>query len=674
MPVNIKPNHSEDQQPDSVSSKINAKLCEKYASLESVESYATKVGHRKKLAPTAKKRRKKYSHETSETKSFSRIQSFEFEEPTTEGKDRPNCILSFSDPFNIKHRIETKSFESFQNFKLHMDALQIKHSGKIDKLISVDTLRAKLIPYNFQLQLALQVINEMNTNAILADEVGLGKTIEAGLIMKELLLRDQINSILIISPKSLLSQWKTEMAEKFGEIFSIANNHKIDLNTANRIICSHNFMTRKYDKLVSRVWDLIVVDEAHNFRNTHSKGRVCLANLRKNHFLLLTATPLCNKLTDLFSIVDLIQPGVFDSERLFVSRFAEDAKSRVVKSEGANQLRQVLREIMCRTLREQTGIPFTKRFVDSRTLEADEPERNFIDKATEYLRDVYKNHYKTIETLMMENPTRKISESQSNAILVFQAIALQQSFSSSPEASIESLKKRQQRFPSEKGVTDKLIEMAKQVKSSKIKLLKKVLNEIPNEQALIFCLRRITAYSLKEVLEQEFGKADVFLGNMSQNQRDQVISAFKKGEIKYLIATDSAAEGLNLQNCCVMFNYDLHWNPMKIEQRIGRIHRYKQDRDVTIFNLTLKDTIDDYVLHILYQKIDLFTMTIGKMETVLAELKEGSQDIQKIIMDILLRSASRLDIKKELEKLSDDLNISRRNQELAEEFTQGVID
>jgi len=123
-----------------------------------------------------------------------------------------------------------------------------------------------------------------------------------------------------------------------------------------------------------------------------------------------------------------------------------------------------------------------------------------------------------------------------------------------------------------------------------------------------------------------------------------------------------------------MFNYDLHWNPMKIEQRIGRIHRYKQDRDVTIFNLTLKDTIDDYVLHILYQKIDLFTMTIGKMETVLAELKEGSQDIQKIIMDILLRSASRLDIKKELEKLSDDLNISRRNQELAEEFTQGVID
>ena len=113
---------------------------------------------------------------------------------------------------------------------------------------------------------------------------------------------------------------------------------------------------------------------------------------------------------------------------------------------------------------------------------------------------------------------------------------------------------------------------------------------------------------------------------------------------------------------------------MKIEQRIGRLHRFQQDRDVTIFNLSVKDTIDDYVLHILYQKIDLFTMTIGKMETVLAELNEGSQNIQKTIAEILLRSNSRLDIRKELEKLANDLTTSRKNQELAEKFTQGVLD
>jgi len=215
--------------------------------------------------------------------------------------------------------------------------------------------------------------------------------------------------------------------------------------------------------------------------------------------------------------------------------------------------------------------------------------------------------------------------------------------------------------------------MAGKVKSAKLELLGNVLRETPKEQALIFCLRKITAHKIKEMLDAQFGNAEVFLGDMDQEQRDAVISRFKAGETRYLVATDAAAEGLNLQNCCLMFNYDLHWNPMKIEQRIGRIHRFKQDRDVTIFNLAVKDTIDDYVLHVLYQKIDLFNMTVGKMETVLAELKEGNQDIQKTIGEILLRTNSRIDIQKELEKLACDLNVSRQNQELAEQFTQGVL-
>jgi len=329
---------------------------------------------------------------------------------------------------------------------------------------------------------------------------------------------------------------------------------------------------------------------------------------------------------------------------------------------------------MCRTRREQTGIPFTKRIVESRTLEPTVEERQFIDAATEYLRDVSKNSFKTIEALIAENPNRKFTEAQSNAILVFQAITLQQSFSSSPAASIQSLLKRQQRFPTEAQATSKLIEMASKVKSAKMELLRSILKETPGEQALIFCLRKVTAYQIKQMLDGEFGKAAVFLGDMDQTERDETIAAFRSGEVKYLVATDAAAEGLNLQNCCLMFNYDLHWNPMKIEQRIGRIHRFKQDRDVTIFNLAVKDTIDDYVLHVLYQKIDLFTMTIGKMETVLAELKDGNQDIQKTIAEILLRSGSRIDLQRELEKLASDLKVAKQNQELAEQFTRGVLD
>jgi SNF2 family DNA or RNA helicase len=670
LPAKIKDNCSLCKQP-SLTCYLNGNICTKFAYNILDESSAKKTKYHKTNKAPAKNNKGSLDVD----KTLSNIRYRELENTTAEKNIKRGYFYSFSDPHNIRKLIEKKSYSNFEEFNLHLKALEIKQLNRIEKLISIEAIRPKLIPYNFQMQIALQVINEMNSNAILADEVGLGKTIEAGLIIKELLLRDEISSILIVSPKSLLSQWKTELAEKFGENFSIANNHKSEyLKTTNRMICSHNLIVRKYDELASRTWDLIVVDEAHTFRNTKSKGRARLASLRKNHLLLLTATPLCNKLTDLYSIIDLIQPGILDSERAFISRFAEDSKSRIVKKDGVDQLKHIIREVMCRTHREQTGIPFTKRHIDSRTLEANESEREFIDQATEYLQDISKNHFKTIEALIAENPARRISESQSKAILVFQAIALQQSFSSSPAASIESLKKRQKRYPSESQITSNLIEMAKQIKSSKIKLLKDVLKEIPKEQALIFCLRKITTHTLKEVLDQEFGKAAVYLGDMSQTERDKVIESFRIGEIRYLIATDAAAEGLNLQNCCVMFNYDLHWNPMKIEQRIGRIHRYKQERDVTIFNLSIKDTIDDYVLHILYQKIDLFTMTIGKMETVLAELKEGSQDIQKTIMEIILRSNSRLDIKKELEKLANDLNVSRKNQELAEKFTQGVLD
>jgi len=589
---------------------------------------------------------------------------------------KQNYTITQSDPYDLKSRIQKNTCSTIQKFLLSLEASKIKQTDKIDHLIATDAIRTKLVPYNFQLHTALQVINDMNGNAILADEVGLGKTVEAGLIMKELLLREEINSVLIVSPKSLLSQWKSELNEKFGEIFSIANvpGEHANLKTGNRLICSHNMLVKKHEELCSRTWDLIVVDEAHAFRNIHSKGRQALASLRKNHLLLLTATPLCNRLTDLYSIVDLIEPGILASERAFISRFAKDARSRVVREQEANYLRQTIRGVICRTRREQTGIPFTKRCVESRTLEPNAQEREFIEEATEYLRKVSNNHFKTIETLIAENPSRKLSTSQSNAILVFQAITLQQSFSSSPFASIESLRKRQQRFPIEIEATNKLIKMASKVRGAKLDLLRNVLNEAPKEQAVIFCLRKITARKIKDMLEAEFGNAAVYVGDMNQATRDQVIADFKSGAIKYLVATDAAAEGLNLQNCCVMFNYDLHWNPMKIEQRIGRIHRYKQDRDVTIFNLAVKDTIDDYVLHVLYQKIDLFTMTVGKMETVLSELKEGAQDIQKTIGEILLRSKSRIDIQKELETLANNLNFVRENQELAEQFTQGVLD
>lgn len=588
----------------------------------------------------------------------------------------PIPYINYTDPHNMRKLLENGQQSSLEKFRLNLKAQEIKRIGVIDKLIAMDVLRTKIDAHPYQMKVALAVLQEMNVNAILADEVGLGKTIEAGIIMKELLIRGIVNSVLIIVPKSLLLQWKREMAEKFGENFAVANDKKefVDFDADDRIICSPGLMVRRFKEIEKRNWDLVIVDEAHTYRNTKSKGRLHLTSIPRNYLLLLTATPLCNRLTDLYSLVDLIHPGLLETERSFISRYVADTKCRVVRRSMVEELRQTIYNMMCRTRRAETDIPFTKRFVESRRIEANEAEREFIEKATQYLKDIGNNRFKTIEQLEKENPIRKITELQSKAILVLQAISMQQSLSSSPYATIESLRKRYDRYPSESAVISNLIELATKIQSSKLELLKSVLTEIGKEQAVIFCLRKTTVAKLKEALDQQFGRAEIYVGDMGSSARDQVIEEFREGSIRYLVATDAAAEGLNLQNCNVMFNYDLHWNPMKIEQRIGRIHRFGQERDVTIFNLSIKDTIDDYVLHILYQKIDLFNMTIGKMETVLAEIKEGMQDMEKTVMEILLRSTSRIDIREELEKLSNDINYARKKQELAEKFTKGVLD
>jgi SNF2 family DNA or RNA helicase len=588
---------------------------------------------------------------------------------------RSRPAIRYLDPRNTRKLVQMGQFDSFEKFQLNLRAQELGRVGVIDKLVSMDILRTSIDAHPYQMRVALSVLQEMNTNAILADEVGLGKTIEAGIIMKELLLRNMVNSILIIVPKSLLSQWKQEMAEKFGERFVLANDRREfgGFDVEDRIICSSGLLVRRFKEIAVRYWDLVIVDEAHTYRNTRSKGRLHLANVRRNYLLLLTATPLCNKLTDLYSLVDLIHSGVLETERTFISRYAADSKCRVVRSSMADELRTAIYGMMCRTRRSETDIPFTERHVESRRIEANEKESEFIENATEYLKDIGNNRYKTIQQLEEENPTRRITEQQSRAILILQAIALQQSLSSSPFATIESLYKRLDKYPSERTKITELIGLAKEIKSSKLELLRKVLKEIGDEQALIFCLRKATVSRIREVLDQEFGKAEVYMGDMGSSARERAIEEFRDGNTRYLVATDAAAEGLNLQKCNIMFNYDLHWNPMKIEQRIGRIHRFGQERDVTIFNLSIKDTIDDYVLHILYQKIELFNMTIGKMETVLTETKEGMQDIEKTIMEILLRSKNRIDVKKGLEKLSEDLNYAKEKQELAAQFTKGVL-
>lgn len=583
--------------------------------------------------------------------------------------------INFSEPVNIRNLIMENNFSSYNAFKLNLMARQFKLTRSFDKLIALDLIRTKIDAHPYQMEVAKTVLQDMNSNAILGDEVGLGKTIEAGIIMKELLVRGLIKSVLILVPTSLKEQWKTEMLEKFGEKFLIANDpdDMVDFDVDNKIICSFGVFISRYKKVKDRIWDLVIVDEAHKYRNVKSKRRTFLATLPRRNLLLLTATPLCNKITDLYSLIDLIYPGRVGTISSFKSRFAEDPKCRVVKESRVDELRSIVSEVMCRTRRVDTDIPFTNRVVESRKIRAENNEYEFIEKATQYLKDICDNRFKSIEQLKDENPIGDRKQSESLGVLIFRAITMQQSISSSPYAAIQMLEKRYDKYPYERDAINELISLGRTIEPAKINLLKKVLNEINDEQAIIFCLRKATVEKLKTILDNEFGPTEIYWGSSNSRQRQELINNFKDKKIKYLVATDAAAEGLNLQQCNVLFNFDLHWNPMKIEQRIGRVHRLGQERDVTIFNLTIQDTIDDYVLHVLFQKINLFTMTIGGMETILAEVKEGTQDIEKAIMEIILRNKNRRNIKEEIERLSNDMAYAQRKQELASQFTKGVL-
>ena len=398
-------------------------------------------------------------------------------------------IITYSDPSNIRKLVALPPYSSFTKFKLNLQARELKAIGAFDRLLSVDAIRTKLEPYPFQMRTALHILQDMNANAILADEVGLGKTIEAGLILKELVVRSLAKSILIIVPKSLTKQWQDEMLNKFGGRFVRTNDRSfIDFGMHDKIICSFGLLKTRIKDIERTHWELVIVDEAHTFRNIHSKGREKLALLPHDHLLLLTATPLCNKLNDLYSIVDLVDQGLLETENAFVSRYAADAKCRTVKPEMTRDLQHELSKVMCRTRRTDTDIPFSHRFVESRRIEAEDFEYRFIDEATNYLKDISQNRFKTIDQLEKENPSARISEAKSKAILIFQAITLQQSISSSPYAAIESLNKRYDKYPTERAAIDKLRKMAEQIKDpSKIQLLKNVIKEIDKEQAIIFC-------------------------------------------------------------------------------------------------------------------------------------------------------------------------------------------
>jgi SNF2 family DNA or RNA helicase len=572
-------------------------------------------------------------------------------------------------------------------YALNLRAHTLRTPPSFETLLAPPVLYDRIRPHAYQLRVVGQVLREKAPAALLADEVGLGKTIEAGIIYKELALRGMVRSALILAPKALLSQWQTEMLEHFDEDFVLTDEKRFQNFSAHeRVICSLPQFVRSFENIASRPWDMIIVDEAHLLANPLSKRRRSVAMLRARWRLLLTATPISNKLIDLYSLIDLVRPGMLGTQKEFENEYVADpGTARTLKPQKAEQLRGTVRQVICRTRRAETDIVFSGRTVHTRSIAATPDEDALINDITDYLRQLYRRLpppvWRAGETKKHTQPAPQARDASHSAgtrlnrgAVIREIMALQQSLSSSPHATLASLRNRALRHPNEKDIALALAERCRSVVSAKERLLLDVLDEIGPEPALIFTLRLETASHLREIVSARGRIAECYIGSLSREERELVVEKFTTGAIDTLIATDAGAEGLNLQQRChVIFNYDLHWNPMRIEQRIGRIHRLGQQQDVAVYNFALRDTIDDYVLRLLYQKINLFTMTIGALETVLSEVQEGELDIEEHILDAFLHSDTHEQMTEEIQTLGEELGSGLERQQYAESLTAGVL-
>lgn len=564
-------------------------------------------------------------------------------------------------------------------YALNLSAQSLRVPPTFETLLAPHLLYDRVRPHPYQMHVVEQVLREKAPAAILADEVGLGKTIEAGLIYKELALRGIVRSALVLAPKALLSQWQDELRERFDEDFTLTDERRFrGFDQEDHVICSLPQFVRSFERIAARPWDLLIVDEAHLLANPASKRRRSVAQLRARWRLLLTATPISNKVTDIYSLIDLVAPGRFGTLREFEAEYVADpGTARTVRPQQVAELRSIVRELTCRTRRSETDIAFTSRTVHTRNIAPAPAEDALIGDITDYLRALYRRVPAARPSAARTEPNATAGTAApklNRGAVIREIMALQQSLSSSPRAIAASLRTRAANHPEERDLLLALADRCHATPSAKERLLLDVLREIGDEPALIFTLRLETAARLREVIVAQGRSAECYVGALSRADRESLVERFNQGGVTTLIATDAGAEGLNLQQRChTVFNYDLHWNPMRIEQRIGRVHRLGQTHDVAVYNFALRDTIDDYVLQLLYQKINLFTMTIGALETVLTEAQEGEIDFEERILDALLRSTDRSAVSREVAAIGLELIQARDRQHKAESFTVGVL-
>lgn len=594
----------------------------------------------------------------------------------------------------------------------------------------------------------------LSRGALLADEVGLGKTIEAGLVLSQK-WAERKRRVLVITPSNLRKQWYQELTEKFflpchiletkayNAAIKQGNSRPFEVKDA-IVICSYQFARNKADDVATTPWNLVVIDEAHRLRNVYKPTNV-IANtlkevLRDRPKLLLTATPLQNSLLELFGLASIIDEHTFGDVKSFRDQFANLTQAQVFEA-----LKTRLRPICHRTLRRQVAgyIPFTRRHPLLEEFTPEESEDLLYELVSEYLRRPNLQALPASQRSLMTLVLRKLLASSTFAIAgALVSISnrlkaqlrqqnprepLEDELDEDYEALSETAEEWGEDQPSESlsdatrraieaevADLDEFARLAISIEhNAKGRALLKALDIAMNkaaelgaeQKAIVFTESRRTQSYLLRVLADSPWKDGIVLfngsnsdersrsiyaawlerhrgtdrvtGSRTADMRSALVDYFRE-EGRIMIATEAGAEGINLQFCSLVVNYDLPWNPQRIEQRIGRCHRYGQKHDVVVVNfLNRKNEADQRVYQLLSEKFRLFEGVFGASDEVLGAIESGV-DFEKRINDIYQRCRKNEEIQGAFDQLQLELSLeidetmSRTRRQLLEHFDDEV--
>lgn len=475
--------------------------------------------------------------------------------------------------------------------------------------------RDRLKPFDHQVTNLITFCRRLPVT-LLADDVGLGKTISAGLIMSELMARSRLSKTLIVCPKLLCQQWQEELKEKFDIASDIVFG--IDLIKARpgegtAVITTYNSARLHLDAIKENGFEMLILDEAHKLQNLYGVDpppqvallfQKILKERRFRFVLMLTATPIQNRLWDIYSLVDLLSvtrghENPFGSTGMFDHRFIADrgTQARRLNLERIDEFRDIVYRYMSRIRRGDAKLSFPDRIVRMEKFPPTEGEMAIL---------------KTIGGPVLR--MNRLSQ-----------ISLLQAALSSPEALLAQLNNMvhnhtvpKQLLTQVKSIVDTIPRTAKL--NGLWTLIGRYKKENPDGWRLVvFTRRRETQFSIQTFLEKKNIKVGIINGE-SGKRNHETINRFKQNPPEYhvIVSTEAGSEGINLQVANVLVNYDLPWNPMIVEQRIGRIQRLASEHaNVTILNITLSGTFEEYIVGRLMEKLHMASHAIGDIEAIL---------------------------------------------------------